>query len=252
VVAARGRNICCICQFGTPCPTHASPCFPCLLHGRHCLHTCCSFDTSCTWPCLPLPHPLPLQFVEKDPRLAEAVIRSLLKFWPLTNSHKEVLFLGELEEVLELTQVRGWMGEPIDAGKVLGGRLPTCLNASQSANCPARAALLASPRPACRRTSLRGCRSRCSARSRAASPAATSRCVLGGLREQGVMLWGLHVASCGPVLCVLALALLPACLRDCLPSDCLPAARLPHCPTAPLPATRRWLSAVCSCGITST
>lgn len=44
------------------------------------------------------------QFVEKDPRLADAVIRSLLKFWPLTNSHKEVLFLGELEEVLELTQ----------------------------------------------------------------------------------------------------------------------------------------------------
>ncbi|GAB4821625.1 hypothetical protein N2152v2_008671 [Parachlorella kessleri] len=44
------------------------------------------------------------QFVEKDPRLAEPVIRGLLKFWPLTNSHKEVLFLGELEEVLELTQ----------------------------------------------------------------------------------------------------------------------------------------------------
>lgn len=44
------------------------------------------------------------QFVEKDPRLADSVVRSLLKFWPLTNSHKEVLFLGELEEVLELTQ----------------------------------------------------------------------------------------------------------------------------------------------------
>ncbi len=44
------------------------------------------------------------QFVEKDPRLAEVVIRGLLKFWPLTNSHKEVMFLGELEEILELTQ----------------------------------------------------------------------------------------------------------------------------------------------------
>lgn len=44
------------------------------------------------------------QFVEKDPRLAEPVVRGLLKFWPMTNSHKEVLFLGELEEVLELTQ----------------------------------------------------------------------------------------------------------------------------------------------------
>ena len=45
------------------------------------------------------------QFVEKDPKLADPVLRSLLKFWPLTNSQKEVLFLGELEEVLELTQV---------------------------------------------------------------------------------------------------------------------------------------------------
>ena len=46
------------------------------------------------------------QFVEKDPRLAEDVICCLLRFWPQTNSHKEVLFLGELEEVLELTQVQ--------------------------------------------------------------------------------------------------------------------------------------------------
>ena len=44
------------------------------------------------------------QFVEKDPRLADTVLRGLLKYWPVTNSQKEVLFLGELEEVLELTQ----------------------------------------------------------------------------------------------------------------------------------------------------
>jgi hypothetical protein len=42
--------------------------------------------------------------VEKDPKLAEPVLLQLLKFWPLTNSQKEVLFLGELEEILELTQ----------------------------------------------------------------------------------------------------------------------------------------------------
>lgn len=42
------------------------------------------------------------QFVDKDPSLAVAVVRGLLRFWPATNSHKEVLFLGELEEVLEL------------------------------------------------------------------------------------------------------------------------------------------------------
>jgi len=43
------------------------------------------------------------QFVEKDCTLACVVIRGLLRYWPVTNSHKEVLFLGELEEILELT-----------------------------------------------------------------------------------------------------------------------------------------------------
>uniref|UniRef100_A0A0V0INP7 Serine/threonine protein phosphatase 2A regulatory subunit n=1 Tax=Solanum chacoense TaxID=4108 RepID=A0A0V0INP7_SOLCH len=44
------------------------------------------------------------QFVEKDCKLADTVIRGLLKYWPITNSSKEVVFLGELEEVLEATQ----------------------------------------------------------------------------------------------------------------------------------------------------
>lgn len=44
------------------------------------------------------------QFVEKDCKLAEPVLSALLKYWPVTNSPKEVLFLGELEEILELTQ----------------------------------------------------------------------------------------------------------------------------------------------------
>lgn len=45
-----------------------------------------------------------IQFVEKDSRLADPVIKGLLKYWPVTNCHKEVLFLGEMEEVLEATQ----------------------------------------------------------------------------------------------------------------------------------------------------
>jgi len=55
------------------------------------------------------------QFVEKDPRLAEIVLRGLLRFWPVTNSHKEVMFLGELEEILELTQSDefGRVAEPL-------------------------------------------------------------------------------------------------------------------------------------------
>ncbi|KAH7445316.1 hypothetical protein KP509_01G002100 [Ceratopteris richardii] len=43
-------------------------------------------------------------FVEKDLKLADTVIRGLLKYWPVTNSHKELLFLNELEEILEATQ----------------------------------------------------------------------------------------------------------------------------------------------------
>ncbi|KAK4789853.1 hypothetical protein SAY86_017157 [Trapa natans] len=45
-----------------------------------------------------------VQFVEKDYKLADTVIRGLLKYWPVINCQKEVLFLGELEEVLEATR----------------------------------------------------------------------------------------------------------------------------------------------------
>lgn len=44
------------------------------------------------------------QFVEKDCKLADTIIRGLIRYWPVTNSTKEVLFLNELEEVLEATQ----------------------------------------------------------------------------------------------------------------------------------------------------
>ncbi|CAF1935720.1 unnamed protein product [Brassica oleracea var. botrytis] len=45
-----------------------------------------------------------VQFVEKDYKLADTVIRGLLKYLPVTNCTKENLFLQELEEVLEATQ----------------------------------------------------------------------------------------------------------------------------------------------------
>lgn len=44
------------------------------------------------------------QFIDKDPKLAPSVITGLLNYWPIVNSSKEVLFLNELEEILELTQ----------------------------------------------------------------------------------------------------------------------------------------------------
>ncbi|KAL1179373.1 hypothetical protein V6Z11_A03G155000 [Gossypium hirsutum] len=58
--------------------------------------------------CLPMYHQqlsyCITQFVEKDCKLADTVIRGLLKYWPITNSSKEVMFLSELEEILEATQ----------------------------------------------------------------------------------------------------------------------------------------------------
>jgi len=44
------------------------------------------------------------QFVEKDPKLANPVLQSMLSFWPRTHSPKEVLFLNEVEEILEMIQ----------------------------------------------------------------------------------------------------------------------------------------------------
>ncbi|XP_071906920.1 serine/threonine protein phosphatase 2A 59 kDa regulatory subunit B' gamma isoform-like [Coffea arabica] len=44
-----------------------------------------------------------MQFLEKDFKLVDTVIRGLLKYWPITNSVKEVMFLGELEAALEAT-----------------------------------------------------------------------------------------------------------------------------------------------------
>ncbi|CAM4852570.1 unnamed protein product [Rotaria socialis] len=43
-----------------------------------------------------------VQFIEKDPALGEPIIKGLLKFWPKTCSTKEVLFLNELEEILDI------------------------------------------------------------------------------------------------------------------------------------------------------
>ncbi|KAK7411245.1 hypothetical protein VNO78_02678 [Psophocarpus tetragonolobus] len=44
-----------------------------------------------------------VQFIDKDPTLASTVIMGLLKYWPVTNSQKELMFISELEEVLDVT-----------------------------------------------------------------------------------------------------------------------------------------------------
>ncbi|KAG8988741.1 Serine/threonine-protein phosphatase 2A 56 kDa regulatory subunit delta isoform [Tulasnella sp. JGI-2019a] len=43
-----------------------------------------------------------VQFLEKDSALTEEVLLGLLKFWPKVNSQKEVMYLNEVEEVLDV------------------------------------------------------------------------------------------------------------------------------------------------------
>lgn len=45
-----------------------------------------------------------VQFIEKDSSLTPQVFESLLKFWPRTCSSKEVMFLGEVEEILDIIE----------------------------------------------------------------------------------------------------------------------------------------------------
>ncbi|WAR56342.1 hypothetical protein PtB15_7B190 [Puccinia triticina] len=43
-----------------------------------------------------------VQFLEKDPALTEDVVLGLLRYWPKVNSPKEVMYLNEVEEVLDV------------------------------------------------------------------------------------------------------------------------------------------------------
>ncbi|KAJ7097995.1 protein phosphatase PP2A0 B subunit gamma isoform [Mycena belliarum] len=65
-----------------------------------------------------------VQFLEKDPALAEDVMMGLLKYWPKVNSPKEVMFLNEVEEVLDVT-------DPVEFQKIqvpLFQQLARCIN----------------------------------------------------------------------------------------------------------------------------
>jgi len=45
-----------------------------------------------------------VQFLEEDPSLTEQVIINLLRYWPKVHSPKEVMFLNELEEILDVIE----------------------------------------------------------------------------------------------------------------------------------------------------
>uniref|UniRef100_A0A2P2KBN0 Serine/threonine protein phosphatase 2A regulatory subunit n=1 Tax=Rhizophora mucronata TaxID=61149 RepID=A0A2P2KBN0_RHIMU len=67
-----------------------------------------------------------VQFIKKDPKLSGAVIKGLLKYWPVTNSQKELMFISELEEILEMT----CMDEFQKIVVPLFRRIGCCLNSS--------------------------------------------------------------------------------------------------------------------------
>merc|ERR1719219_1735830 len=45
-----------------------------------------------------------VQFLEKDSALTQEVVVGILKYWPVVCSAKEVMFLGELEEILDVME----------------------------------------------------------------------------------------------------------------------------------------------------
>lgn len=67
-----------------------------------------------------------VQFIDKDPKLASTVIKGLLKYWPVTNSQKELMFISEVEEILEMTS----MDEFHKIMVPLFRRIGCCLNSS--------------------------------------------------------------------------------------------------------------------------
>ncbi|KAG8657424.1 serine/threonine protein phosphatase 2A 57 kDa regulatory subunit B' kappa isoform isoform X1 [Manihot esculenta] len=67
-----------------------------------------------------------VQFIDKDPKLAGIVIRGLLKYWPLTNSQKELMFVSEIEEILEMTSMDEFQKIMVP----LFRRIGCCLNSS--------------------------------------------------------------------------------------------------------------------------
>ena len=65
-------------------------------------------------PCTSVPLPWTISHVSAGHGFWQ-ILKGLIKYWPHTNSQKEVMFLNELEELLELTQSTefGKVAEPL-------------------------------------------------------------------------------------------------------------------------------------------
>lgn len=66
------------------------------------------------------------QYIEKEPKLASRVISGMLKFWPKTSSRKEVMFLNELEEILEVIQMAEFQKVMIPLFQRIGFCIKSC------------------------------------------------------------------------------------------------------------------------------
>jgi serine/threonine-protein phosphatase 2A regulatory subunit B' len=65
-----------------------------------------------------------VQFLEKDTGLTEEVLLGLLRYWPKVNSPKEVMYLNEVEEILDVIEAN-------EFGKILHPlftQLARCIN----------------------------------------------------------------------------------------------------------------------------
>ncbi|GAA0176526.1 protein phosphatase [Lithospermum erythrorhizon] len=67
-----------------------------------------------------------VQFVEKEQKLVSVVIKGLLKYWPVTNSKKELIFISEMEELLEMINMADFEKIAVPLFRRIGG----CLNSS--------------------------------------------------------------------------------------------------------------------------
>ncbi|OVA15948.1 Protein phosphatase 2A [Macleaya cordata] len=68
------------------------------------------------------------QFVQKEPVLCGTVVRGILRYWPVTNCQKEVLLIGELEELVENIDPEQYK----KLAKPLCTQIAKCLNSSNS------------------------------------------------------------------------------------------------------------------------
>ncbi|XP_071694383.1 serine/threonine protein phosphatase 2A 57 kDa regulatory subunit B' kappa isoform-like [Rutidosis leptorrhynchoides] len=68
------------------------------------------------------------QFVQKEAELGGVVIGKILRYWPVSNSQKEVLLIGELEEIVEYIDHRQYLNVAIS----LWTQITKCIKSNNS------------------------------------------------------------------------------------------------------------------------